>query len=86
MAAAVYDRDIAVKFFEIIREFGVSVCDGGNSHIVIRYCPWCGTALPPDLRDRWFDELEALGIDDPLGDDDDKVPQAFLSDQWYQQD
>ena len=26
--------------------FGLPVHDGGSSHIVIRFCPWCGTELP----------------------------------------
>lgn len=29
--------------------FGLPVHDGGTSHIVIRYCPWCGTRLPDPM-------------------------------------
>jgi hypothetical protein len=26
--------------------FGLPVHDGGSSHVVIQFCPWCGTRLP----------------------------------------
>ena len=31
--------------------YGIIVHDGGSSYIAIRYCPWCGTALPGDPDD-----------------------------------
>ncbi|WP_422739699.1 DUF6980 family protein [Micromonospora sp. WMMD729] len=33
--------------------YGLIIHDGGTSYIAIRYCPWCGTALPgyPDDTD-----------------------------------
>jgi len=51
--------DFVVKF----REFGIIIHDGGSSHIVICYCPWCGAQLPGSQRDRRFDELDSRGID-----------------------
>lgn len=29
-------------------EFGIIIHDGGESFIVISYCPWCGKKLVPD--------------------------------------
>jgi hypothetical protein len=26
--------------------FGLPIHDGGSSHVVIRFCPWCGARLP----------------------------------------
>jgi hypothetical protein len=26
--------------------FGLPIHDGGSSHIVIAFCPWCGSRLP----------------------------------------
>ncbi|SCF13553.1 hypothetical protein GA0070607_5965 [Micromonospora coriariae] len=26
--------------------YGLIIHDGGSSYIAIRYCPWCGSALP----------------------------------------
>jgi hypothetical protein len=62
----------------------------GNFSIVVRedadtvttqdidYCPWCAARLPDSLRDRWFDELETLGID-PMND---LIPERYRSDAW----
>ena len=61
-------------------EYGIIIHDGGSASITIHYCPWCGTALPNSKRDRWFDELAALGFDDPGIQ---PIPAAFLTDAWY---
>ena len=60
-------------------EFGLIIHDGGHSHIEIQFCPWCGAGLPKSKRDRWFDELEAMGIDP--GEDD--IPPHYRSNAWY---
>jgi hypothetical protein len=47
-------------------------------------CPWCGTKLPTELADEWYDTLEKeYGIEDPIVDDRDKVPQEFWTDEWW---
>jgi hypothetical protein len=61
-------------------EYGLIIHDGGRSYIVVEYCPWCGKRLPPSKRDRWFQELEALGVDSPLVDN---IPSRYESDAWY---
>jgi len=48
------------------------------SKYTISFCPFCGTKLPASKRDRWFDELEKLGFDEPLGEDN--LPENFKSD------
>ena len=50
----------------------------GGSRQCLFYCPWCGEKLPPSQRDRWFDELEAMGLD-PLADD---IPESYRSAAW----
>ena len=65
-----------VKF----NEYGLIIHDGGTSSISIRCCPWCGTQLPVSLRERWFTELEACGIE---ASDEFAIPIAYRSDQWY---
>ncbi|MGL4555190.1 MAG: DUF6980 family protein [Gemmataceae bacterium] len=66
-----------------IREYGLfdhDRCSAGTTAVLgIYFCPWCGTRLPESLRDRWFVELEALGID-PNGDE---VPDRFRSSEWW---
>ena len=60
-------------------EYGIIVHDGGAAVIRIRFCPWCGTTLPESKRDRWFEELEALGVDPH----EDEIPARFETDEWY---
>ena len=50
----------------------------GDARQSLFYCPWCGEKLPPTQRDRWFDEVEALGLD-PWNDE---VPDRFRSAAW----
>ena len=46
---------------------------------LISYCPWCGDAKR-ELRDEYFDRLEALGFDEPLSQE---IPEEFRSDKWW---
>lgn len=55
------------------------ILDGGSSYVRLQYCPWCGVALSTSLRDRWFDELDARGIDPDV----DEVPLEFTDSRWY---
>ncbi len=50
----------------------------GGARQCLFFCPWCGEKLPPSQRDRWFDELEARGLD-PLTD---PIPDAYLDGTW----
>ncbi|MET4682723.1 hypothetical protein ABIE19_000632 [Brevundimonas faecalis] len=50
----------------------------GDARQQLFYCPWCGVQLPPSQRDRWFDELEARGIDPNI----DPIPEEFQSGAW----
>jgi hypothetical protein len=71
--------DCLVSYSPRFREYGLIVHDGGTAVSGIRFCPWCGARLPESLRDRWFAELEALGIDPGGGE----VPQRFRSAEWW---
>ncbi len=55
-----------------------------SSGIRIAYCPWCGKKLPESKRMRWFEELDALGIEFSLFDTK-QVPPQYLSDAWWKQ-
>lgn len=67
---------ISIKKFD---EYGLKIRDGGSSSVKIEFCPWCGDRLPDSKRQRWFDEIEKLGID-PWTQD---VPDKFLTDEWF---
>ena len=71
--------DTVLIYHEPFDEFGIPVRDGGASVLLIEHCPWCGVRLPPSQRDRWFDELDALGIDEQQIAD---IPARFLSAEW----
>lgn len=72
--------DSLIRYSDQHREYGLRVHDGGSAVVEIAYCPWCGAELPASLRHRWFDELAALGIDDPLAQ---PIPEAFRSGAWW---
>jgi len=75
--------DALVAYVPQFREYGLIVHDGGGapnaSHVGIAFCPWCGSELPPSLRDEWFDELDRLGLV-PESED---FPEALRSDAWW---
>jgi hypothetical protein len=71
--------DCLVQYSPKFREYGLLVHDGGSSMVVIRFCPWCGTRLPESLRDRWFEELAALGIEPG----EQEVPAPYRSAAWW---
>jgi predicted RNA-binding Zn-ribbon protein involved in translation (DUF1610 family) len=71
--------DCVIAYSQRFREYGLIIHDDGSSVYSIRYCPWCGAKLPESMRDRWFAELEQMGIDPST----DEVPVAFQSSAWW---
>jgi len=74
--------DTPIYYDEVFDEYGLIVFDGGESYILMEFCPWCGKKLPEPQRDRWFVELEALGYDEPM---EQKIPDSFKSSKWRKQ-
>jgi hypothetical protein len=63
------------------REFVINYKEGfGGGVQLVNYCPWCGTKLIDELSDRWFQELEKLGFDEPF---DQEIPEEFKTDEWW---
>jgi hypothetical protein len=71
-----------VRYVPNFDEYGLIVHDGGASYVDIAYCPWCGTRLPRSKRERWWAEMERLGID-PWTE---TPPPLYQSDAWYRSD
>jgi hypothetical protein len=71
--------DALVTYEPKFDEYGIIVHDGGHSSVQIAFCPWCGVRLPDSKRDRWFDELEARGIDPS----NPEVPSEFRTEEWW---
>ena len=40
-----------IDYLPQLDEYGLIIHDGGTSHYVIHYCPWCGHRLPKSTRD-----------------------------------
>ena len=79
MKMRVEDPNVAIEFFDRFREYGISLV-GSSGVVRIDFCPWCNNKLPTSLRNRYYDELENIGIDDPYSQD---VPDDFKSAEWY---
>jgi hypothetical protein len=73
--------DCLIHYSPRFREYGLIVHDGGTASCHIRFCPWCGTNLPESLRDRWFEEVQALDFD-PW---EDELPERYLSSAWWRE-
>jgi hypothetical protein len=73
--------DALVSYNAVFDEYGIIVHDGGPSSVMIGFCPWCGVKLPESQRDRYFDELDRMGLrpDDPL------LPKGYRSSAWRKQ-
>lgn len=63
MADRLVDGETAIRYVLKFRESGIPVLDGGESFIIIQFCPWCGNRLPESLRSEWFDRLEQMGLE-----------------------
>jgi hypothetical protein len=73
------EGEVAITYWDHFREYGIRVLDGGTSSVTIDYCPWCGTRLPSQLRDQWFEVVEALGLEpDAPG-----LPSELRSGEWW---
>ena len=74
-----------LKYSSQYREYGIKVPESTGG-VLIAHCMACGKKLPLSLRDEWFHILhQESGLMDPIEDDKDKIPQGFLSDEWWKQ-
>ena len=65
----------SIKFDENEMPIGLD----SKSSMSIKCCPWCGTTLPKDLSDEWFEEIEKLGCQDSHDD----IPEKYKSWDWW---
>lgn len=72
-----------VYYSEIFDEYGLDCVEDGYSYVLIEYCPWCGKKLPKSKREKWFEELEMLGIEDPLCEEG--IPEKYKSGEWWKE-
>ena len=74
--------DKTIFYSKRFDEYMIPVSEDGLSGICIAYCPWCGQKLPESKRERWFEELDEMGIEFSLFDTE-QVPEPYLSDEWW---
>ena len=72
--------DVLITQNKHFDEYEIANRHGDSSVTTIQYCPWCGVKLPESKRDRWFEELEAKGFDDPANQD---IPDDYKTGAWY---
>jgi hypothetical protein len=77
----VLDPDSPLEYDERFREFRIVETDGEVGQ-AIRFCPFCGTELPQNLRSEWFDRIWALGLEV----EDTNIPERLLSEAWWRQE
>lgn len=75
-----YAQHNIIAYNEVFDEFGILLNEDDTSIILLEYCPWCGQKLPSSQREKWFEELEALGFVSPLFDDN--IPVEYKSKKW----
>lgn len=68
-----------MKYVAVFDEYGLPIPDGGSSHLIITFCPWCGAKLPPSQRDRWFEKLDELGLEP----DSEQIPPEMQDSSWW---
>lgn len=69
-----------IWYEEKFDEYGLIVFDGGQSYVIIDYCPWYGKKLPESKRNIWFEMLENEGCDQPL---EQNIPEIYKTAKWY---
>lgn len=74
------DPQIPLVYSPDLREFGLMVFDGGPAIQTFSFDPFSGKKLPESLRDRWYDDLDARGID-PHGET--PLPEGYGDETWW---
>jgi hypothetical protein len=75
-------EECGIAYSPSFREFGLRVRPQSPVQQQLRFCPFTGKALPGSLRNRFFDEIEKLGLVDGLADIE-RAPAEFQSETWW---
>ncbi len=95
MMASLEDCRELTQYRPWTREYGIRIIDMNRSvhlqynHRIkpIRYCPWCGDALPQSLRLEWEARVRDLGLDPdvPCTPYPEGLPDDLISDTWWRE-
>jgi len=76
--------EIHFNYYPVFREYFIDYKEiyGGGIQL-IRYCPWCGSKLPKELRNEWFDTLKKeYNIETDIMENRPDIPPEFKTDEW----
>ncbi|MCE8168029.1 MAG: hypothetical protein I3275_05410 [Candidatus Moeniiplasma glomeromycotorum] len=79
------DPSSPIEYDPVFREYYFRL-DNQPQIITFAFCPWCGTKLPKELREEFFDTLEKeYKIETDIGEYKERadIPQEFKSDEWW---
>lgn len=81
MDIKLFEKHAIFSYDPQYREYRLDVPNGG---MLLKFCIFCGKKLPNSVRVEWFDILEKeYGLEDPLGDDENRVVKDFWTDEWW---
>ena len=73
-----------VNYSPKVREYYLKSLKGPYAR-TIEFCPWCGSELPKNLDNEWYNILEEeYGLNNPNSlEQEAKIPAEFLTDEWW---
>jgi len=89
MDATLESGEFLLSYDSKMREYSVrggKCYKDGNDYagFMLTHCPFCGTKLPKELRDEWFEELtKLLGFEVDISLDRRRIPKEFKTDTWW---
>lgn len=92
------DDACCTTLFDMLREAKLPIEYDARWHVIrmvsltqdwtqdMSFCPFCGSAWVSALEDKWWAEIEALGIDgDNFADILNRVPEKFRTAAWWKE-
>jgi hypothetical protein len=78
------DRNMPVVYSDQFREYNVVSIGDSHEAFTLSFCPQDGVALPPSLRQAWFDLADSLGLDVSIFElEDPSIPLDMRSGAWW---
>lgn len=85
MADFIEDQRLPIEYLPKYREYYIPLIKGHKAIQCILFCPWCGTKLPKDLGNEYFDILEKEYNITSLEETEKakSLPEEFKTDEWW---
>jgi len=77
------EGSVDILYEPMFRGYSIGMKNGTSAQQTIHFCPWCGSKLSMNLRDKWFEVLwEAYDLEFPL-EAKERIPAEFKTDEWW---